>query len=365
MDTEVTSDRGNAPPSREVRYVVHVMLLISLYLAYLVLRPFLHSIVFAAVLASLCVPLQKFFERPLHGRRGLAAFCVVVMAAVVIAVPLLLFIAALAAEGVDSVNRVQGWLQAGGVETLLHHPRLAQITAWARERLPFAAHLDLGQQLLAYSKRAGEALLGQGAGLAANVVALAVHSFVMLFVLFYLVRDGHQMMAALKALTPLQEHQDERIAARIREMARSVFVGSFLTAACQGLAGGIGLALVGIPGLFWGAVMGVVSLIPIVGTALVWVPAAGYLFLVGRWRSALFLLGWCTVVVGLTDNVLRPFLMRGRSGLSPMFVFLAVMGGLEYFGLPGLLYGPLILTFAAAILYLYKEEFPTVRRGAL
>jgi predicted PurR-regulated permease PerM len=217
--------------------------------------------------------------------------------------------------------------------------------------------LDLSQELLAYSKHAGEALLSQGAGLAANVVALAIDFFVMLFVLFYLVRDGRQLLASLTALTPLREDQDERIVSRIREMARSVFVGSFLTAVCQGVAGGVGLALVGIPGLFWGTVMGVVSLVPLVGTALVWVPAAGYLFLVGRWGSAVFLLVWCAVIVGSIDNFLRPFLMRGRSGLSPLFVFLAVMGGLEYFGLPGLLYGPLILTFAAAILFLYKEEF--------
>ena len=147
-------------------------------------------------------------------------------------------------------------------------------------------------------------------------------------------------------------------------MARSVFVGSFLTALCQGVAGGIGLALVGIPALFWGAVIGVASLIPLVGTALIWVPAAGYLFLVGRWGSAVFLLIWCGVLVGFIDNFLRPFLMRGGGGLSPFYVFLAVMGGLEYFGLPGLLYGPLILTFAAAILYLYKEEFPTILRRA-
>jgi predicted PurR-regulated permease PerM len=144
---------------------------------------------------------------------------------------------------------------------------------------------------------------------------------------------------------------------RIRAVARSVLLGNLLTGLCQGLVGGIGLALVGLPGLFWGAVMVVASLIPIVGTALVWVPAAGYLLLAGRWKSALFLVGWSVLLVGSIDNFVRPFLMGGAGGLSPFFVFLAIMGGLQYFGLAGVLYGPLVLAFAAVVLFIYKEEF--------
>jgi predicted PurR-regulated permease PerM len=129
----------------------------------------------------------------------------------------------------------------------------------------------------------------------------------------------------------------------------------------QGIVGGIGLALAGIPGVFWGAVMGFTSLIPVVGTGLVWVPAAGYLMLAGRWKAAVFLVLWSIMLVSSIDSFLKPFLMRGPERLSPFYVFLAVMGGLQYFGLPGLLYGPLVLGFAAVILYIYQEEFRPAR----
>jgi len=184
---------------------------------------------------------------------------------------------------------------------------------------------------------------------------------IMFFVMFYLVRDGADLLKTLKVLSPLREDQEDRILARVRGVSRSVFLGSFVTAILQGIVGGIGLAIAGIPGLFWGAVMGFTSLIPVVGTALVWVPAAGYLVLAGHWKAAVFLILWSIVLVSSIDSFLKPFLMRGPGGLSPFYVFLAVMGGLQYFGLPGLLYGPLVLGFAAVILYIYEEEFRPAR----
>jgi predicted PurR-regulated permease PerM len=175
--------------------------------------------------------------------------------------------------------------------------------------------------------------------------------------MFYLVRDGQAMVRAAKDLVPLQEERKVRLLERIRSVAKTVLLGNLLTGLCQGLAGGVGLAVVGLPGLFWGAVMAVASLIPIVGTALVWVPATGYLLLSGRWTAALFLAAWSVLLVGSIDNFLRPFLMSGPGALPPFYVFLAVLGGLQYFGLAGVLYGPLVLAFTAVVLYIYKEEF--------
>jgi predicted PurR-regulated permease PerM len=355
----IPEEKPHTSSDREVRYVVHIMLFAALYLAYLVLRSFIHPIIFAAVLASLCMPLRAFFARRFDGHENVIAGSVVLTVAILIIAPLVLFLFALASEGIISVMRIQAWLQGGGLETLGVHPQLAQLSAWIRMHIPFSEDLNLTEQLLTYSRRAGEFLLNQSADFAANLLTLVISFMLMLCILFFLVRDGREMIAGLKAITPFREDQNNRIVSHIRKMARAVFFGSFVTAICQGIAGGIGFALVGIPSLFWGAAMAVMSLIPIVGTALIWVPAVVYLFIVDRWWSAGFLFAWCAVVVGLMDNVLRPLLMRGGSELSPFFIFLAVLGGLEYFGLPGLLYGPLIITFAAAMLYLYKEEFPT------
>lgn len=115
-----------------------------------------------------------------------------------------------------------------------------------------------------------------------------------------------------------------------------------------------------LPALFWGTVMAFSSLIPVVGTALVWVPAAGYLAMAARWKSAIFLIIWGVVVVGSVDNFLRPFLMRGKEGVSPFYIFLTIIGGIQLFGLAGILYGPLILGFATVMLYIYQVEYQDV-----
>lgn len=346
--------------AREHRIFLLFLLFVGLYLTYRVVEPFFHPIVFAAVLSSFCAPLNRFLVRSFRGNRNLAAFCAVVVAGLVIVIPCLLFLSALVAEGVVTAERIQGWVNAGGPTDLVNHPFVVRAADWVRERLAIAPGLDLGQQLLSVSKTVGQALLNYGAGLLGNMVNLVTQFLIMFFVMFYLVRDGAEFIASLKDVSPLPEEQEDRILDRIESVSRSVLLGTLLTAVFQGIVGGIGLALVGIPGLFWGAIMGFTSLIPVVGTGLVWVPCAGYLAFTGHWKAALFLTAWCMVLVGLIDNVARPLLMRGAGGaggLSPFFVFLSVMGGLQYFGLPGLLYGPLILGFAAVILYIYKEQY--------
>ena len=118
---------------------------------------------------------------------------------------------------------------------------------------------------------------------------LSSRFFIMMFIIFFLLRDGAEMVEKIKYLAPLREDQEDRIIERIRAVARSALLGSFLVALGQGLSGGIGLSIVGIPGFFWGAMMGFTSLIPLIGTALIWVPAVIYLALLGKWKSMVFL----------------------------------------------------------------------------
>lgn len=348
------SEGGNS--GRELSLFVHLVLAGALYLAYLVLSPAVDALVFAAVIASLATPAQDYLARKFNGRKNLSAFLVVFTSAAILIVPLLLLLAALTAEGVKAMESLKTWVSAEGPENLLRNERLLTLLEWVRAKTPFGHQINIERELTALSQRAAEALLKQGTAMAANAASLVASLFILFFLLFYFVRDGRQLIASLSSLTPLRPDQDALIVKRVREMSKSVFVGTFLTALCQGTAGGLGFVLVGIPGFFWGAVMALASLIPLVGTALIWLPAVVYLVFVQHYSGALFLAVWCVVLVGGIDNFLRPFLMRGEGALSPLFVFLGVIGGLSVFGLAGILYGPLILTFAAAILDLYRGE---------
>lgn len=345
--------------TRGYRPFLLVVLFFSFYLVYLILRPFMDTLILAIVLASLFSPLQAFLVRKYRGKPNLAALTIVFLITFVMVIPVSLFTSALVSQGVDTINQINDWIRAGNIQKLTEDPSILAYSSRLQEKLPFLDlnKLDIPSNLLQLSKNLGQFLLSRVGTLLGNAASLITHFFVMIFVVFYLVRDGKKMIDQARYFSPLRAEQEDRILDGTRLVARSVFVGTFVTAICQGLVGGIGLAIVGIPGLFWGTVMAFSSLIPVVGTSLVSVPAITYLILFGSWKSAVFLALWCALILGSIDNFLRPFLMQGGSKLSPFYIFLAIIGGVQYFGLIGILYGPLILTFAMIMLYIYEVEY--------
>lgn len=359
MENEDEAQQERTRHGKGYRPFLLVVLFSSLYLSYLVLRPFMETLIFAIVISSLFYPVQVYLTCRYKGRKTLAALTIVFIFTFVIAIPVFFFFSALVSQGVESVNQINEWLKAGNLQKLTENPRILSYLAGLQEKLGFLdlSKMNIQSSLLDMSKTLGQFLLGKGATILGNVATLVTHFFVMIFVIFYLVRDGDGMIEQGRYYSPLRPDQEDRILNGVRLVARSVLMGSFLTALCQGLVGGIGLMIVGVPGLFWGTVMGFSSLIPVIGTSLVWIPTVIYLLLLGKSYSALFLTLWCILLVGSIDNFLRPFLMRGQANLSPFYIFLAIIGGVQYFGLAGILYGPLILSFAMVMLYIYGAEY--------
>ncbi len=345
-----------------VRPFLLLVLVGALALACVILLPFCNPIIMAVVLASLSYPVHVKIETRLGHRRTLAALTTLFLLTLVIVIPLLLLLLALLDQGVTLATLCKQWLTTGGLDRLKHLDALTTILAWLQDRLPFLdiAHLDIQPHLLSFTQHMSEWFVRYGASLLGNMAGVFMNFGIMLFLLFYFLRDGREMVRGLKHLSPLREDQENRIFEKIRAVARSVLFGSLITAFCQGLIGGIGLAIVGIPALFWGGMMAFASLIPVVGTALIWIPAVIWLLLLGHWPSAVFLGLWCAILVGSIDSFLRPFFMRGPGGLSPFYIFLAILGGVNVFGLAGLLYGPLIIGFAMVMLFIYEEEFHEV-----
>ena len=348
-----------SPTEKRHRPFLLAVVFFSLYLTLLILRPFAHTIIFAVILASLFHPLHSRLAAWSGGRRSLAALISILVITFVIILPLLVFFSALTTQAVQSINRVNDWIRAGNLQQLMQDGRMETYTAWLEQRASFIdlKKIDIQGNILQFSKNFGQYLLSQGATLLGDVLGIVSRFFIMMFIIFYLLRDGTEMVQKIKDLAPMREEQEDRIIERIRAVARSALLGSFVVALGQGISGGIGLSMVGIPGFFWGAMMGFTSLIPLVGTALIWVPAAAYLALLGKWKAMAFLVAWCVLVVGSFDNFLRPYLMKGQSGMSPFYIFLSIIGGVQYFGLAGIIYGPLILAFAMVMLYIYQVEY--------
>jgi len=189
-----------------------------------------------------------------------------------------------------------------------------------------------------------------------SVTRSMVNLVLFLFVLYFVLRDHEQLIAFLHRALPLSRSEEELLFKEVRAVSKSALLGSLLTAATQGFVGGFGLWLAGFPGVFWGAVMALTSLVPFVGTALVWAPAALFLLVTGQWGWALFMVVWGVVVVGSIDNFLRPVFMQGAR-MNTVVVFFSLLGGLQVFGLIGLIYGPLIFAIALVLFRLYESAF--------
>ena len=339
--------------------VLLALLLFSLYLAFRVIKPFLDPIVIAVVLAPIVYPVYRWLRGRLGGRKSAAALLTCLAVVLVVIGPLSVLGTALVKQGIEAVRALEAHAQAGTLEELLGGPQVEEWLERIGAVLPMVdpERLDLKGMLLSFSSRIGQLLLAKGGQLLSSTGALLTNIVLMIFVLFFTIRDGEEMLAGLRSLSPLRAEQEERLIARFRSVSRSAILGTLGTAAAQGAAGGIGLALVGLPGLFWGAIMAFTSLIPFVGTALVWLPAVGFLLATGHPGKAIFLAAWCMVLVGSIDNFLRPILMKGEGGMSTLWMFFAVLGGLNLFGLVGLVYGPLIFGLCAVLLLLYRDEF--------
>jgi predicted PurR-regulated permease PerM len=340
-------------------YVLIVALLLALYASYLLVAPYVGAIVLAFVLSLLCFPVHQYIERKLPGRPNLVASISCLLLVVIILVPASLVFMAIVQQGVAFTKQSYQWLSTGGAEQLLQHPFLQHALEKLNQVLPTETVSGEGivQRLTEFASGFGKELLNLSTKLVGDVTGLVFSFVLMLFILFFLLRDHEKIVDKLHWIIPLSRSQEVALLDEAKAVARSAVMGSFLTAIAQGIAGGIAMAIVGLPGLFWGTMMAFASFIPAVGTALIWIPASLYLFFTGDWPWALFMAVWGAVVVGSIDNFLRPLLMQGSSGMNTLLIFLSLIGGIQLFGLIGVIYGPIIFALTLVLLKLYTLEF--------
>lgn len=355
MDNQERSSRG----MDRGRAALIVLLLGTLFLTYRIIKPFLHPILIAVILAPLVYPVFSWLRNRVKGRSGLAALLTCVLLVLLMLGPVALAATSLVNQGIDSVQAIQAWVKSGQLNEALNTPWMERIQPLIKKYLPLVdpERIDPSSLLLTVSQKIGGFLLSKGGAVLSGTGWLLGQLLLMLFVLFYLLCEGEKLLAQLRHLSPLRASQDQLLMERLRAVSRSAVLGTFATAGAQGIAGGIGFAIVGIPALFWGTMIAFTSLIPVVGTTLIWVPASIYLLLAGRPLAAVFLFLYSAIIVGSIDNFLRPVLMRGEAGMSTVWLFFSILGGMQAFGLLGVIYGPVVFALCAALIYLYEVEY--------
>jgi len=352
-------------PERLYSTVAFGVLLVGItVLSYVVLRPFFTAGAWAIVLAVAFQGPWHALAQRLAPRRGLAAAVAAFVIALGVLVPAVVLGGVLAAQASEAVRRLGDTLRAQNVTSvsgLVNLPRVAKALEWLQKESGLTLE-DVQARMVAYGTSVSSALAAASGAVVVGVIDALLTFLTTIFLLFFFLRDGDAMADAVFDLLPMSDGDRQDVVLRLRSMLESIFRGSLLCALIQGALGAIGWTLAGLPsGLLAGALMGILSLLPVGGTALVWAPGAIWLFSTGHRGAGIFLALWGIVVTSfIADNVLKPLLIRGRE-LNTLVVFLGVFGGLTAFGLLGLFIGPIALAAAVSLLGTLREKSQAAR----
>jgi predicted PurR-regulated permease PerM len=332
-------------------------LLLLAYLLYIILLPFLAPIAWALFIAFLLHPTHGWLTRRLGGRPSWSAALLTFATLLVLIGPLTALGAAFVAQVGELLRYAQDFAaehKGQDVSDLAEVPVIGPAIAWLQEMTGFSL-----AQLQAYALQGARAVLGSLAALGkmAFVGALGtVIGFVMMmFILFFAIRDGAAMFADLRALVPMSKGARGRLFAHLGAVMRAMVYGTGVTALAQGTLIGIGFAVVGLPSpIVFGVLAALFALVPLAGTPVVWAPAAILLAIQGRYGPAIFMLVWGGIVTTI-DNFLRPVLVSGRAQVGTLTVFIGVLGGVAAFGPIGIVLGPLVIALVIALMRFVLE----------
>jgi predicted PurR-regulated permease PerM len=330
-------------------------LLLVLALVVLVFRHFLLNLALSASLALVLAPLRKRLTPLLGGRAGLASGVIVLIVMLLILVPLLSSVAVLGSQALQFYQWVAPRLEPDRFAVLWKErvlPSLPWLEEWQR------LHEDALSSLVSGAlSRLASGVNGLIQGLVAGLTSAAFELFLFLLMLFFLLRDGRLLVEEVRRVSPLSHAQEQQLFERVASTTRASLLAMIFVPLVQSLLAALGFWALGVPSaLLWGGATLLAAFVPLVGTPLVWIPIAVYLFLAGRSGAALGLVAYGVLVISGIDNILKPKLLQGGASIHPLLGFLAILGGIQSLGPAGLILGPVVLSVGLAALRIWELD---------
>ncbi|WP_246998504.1 AI-2E family transporter [Halosolutus gelatinilyticus] len=320
-----------------------VLVVVFAYLSLQLVRPFFQYVLAAILLAFILFPLQRRLED--RASPTIAAFALVVLAVVGFIVPFVVVAVAIAEDVAAMLQQLDPeMLQIAAIEE-----QIAEETG---------TQVNITEQLSGSAEQIGSIVLEQTTAWFSTLTHALVGFGLMLFLLYYLLKDGANLMAWLRDVTPLPADVQDDLYGELAEVMWAVLAGHVLIAIIQGVIAGLGLFAAGVPNAaFWTFVMVILALIPLIGAPIVWIPAVIYLFLINRPVAAIALAVYSAVVVGVSDDYLRPIVVDRYAQINPAVIILGVLGGIYAYGVMGLFFGPVIIGAFIAIVSVVDEQY--------
>lgn len=326
-----------------------------------VIWPFLKTLLYAAIFAGLCQPVYRWLLKRLRGRRSLSSILTLLLTFLLIAGPVSSLIGVAVNQAMQMSEQATPWLQqqmdsAGDFD----------IRQWLVERLPMIESVIPSKpQIAGYmsemGKTVGSYIVGGASAFTAVTAGFLLHLFVMAYAMFFFLKDGSVILEKIFYYVPLSHEDEVLMLQRFASVTKATVKGTLLIGLIQGGLAGIAFFVAGIDGAaLWGMIMVVLSIIPGVGSALIWVPAVIYLFLSGQTVTAILLAAWCAGVVGTVDNVLRPLLVGKDARMPDLLIMLGTLGGLFFFGPLGFIVGPIVCGLFLTAWEIYGVAFKKI-----
>lgn len=322
-----------------------------------ILLPFYGAVFWGTILAIIFQPVQRRLEIRFNRRRSLAAVVTLIIILLIVILPLSLLAGALVQEGANIYQRLSsGTLDFGGyLEQVIN-----ALPGFARdllERLGLSNLAGVQDKISQFAMAGSQFLATKAFSIGQNTFQFLISFAIMLYLLFFLLRDGRQVAAAVRHAIPLGETYKQYLLSKFTTVVKATVKGNIAVAAIQGALGGFIFWVLDLQGaLLWGVLMAVLSLLPAVGAGLIWGPVAIYFVATGALWEAAVLTAFGAIVIGLADNILRPILVGKDTKLPDYVILISTLGGMALFGLNGFVIGPLIAALFMAAWSLYAEN---------
>lgn len=341
---------------------------ITLYLTYLVFKPFLSPIVLGIIFSIVFHPTYLKLLDFTKGRRTIASLITCLLITMIIIVPLTYVTTVFVGEITSAYNRFDEVMQSGTYRDLfpfLDNPAVHGFYKKISRHIE-VLQIDIKTVFMNAFREVSSYSVGIMTGAAMNVVIFILNIILMLFTIYYLLRDSDTIAIEIKRMIPLTERQNDRIFKRLKEIISATLYGTITSAAAQGFLGWLAFWALGIGSpVIWGVVMGLLAVLPVLGAFFIWLPASLFLLIQGSYVKAIILFLWGSLVISLIDNLIWPILVSGKAMLHPLATFFGILGGIIVFGPIGLFAGPFVIALFLILVEIIREVSEPEKGGSV
>jgi predicted PurR-regulated permease PerM len=326
-----------------------VLLVLAIFACYLIFKPFLTEIVISAVLVSFFYRPFLWLTKKFKGKKAPAALVMCFLVLLIVIIPISNLIIFSGKKSLTAYSETVSFINSASDN--LKSSVLSNFDFVNLED-------DNVKNFILKMTETIKDWIGKGAtSIVKGTTGFFVSLVLILLTMFFFFVDGERMVDKIKHWSPLPNKYDVELFKKFREVSYTAVISTFLTAAIQGVIGAIGFMIVGLPAFYAGILIAFFSLIPYIGSMIIYVPVGIFLIVTGQVFKGVFVLAWGSIIIGNTDNLLRAYLLKGKSKVNPIFIIFALMGGIALFGFWGLILGPLVVALSATIFHIYELEF--------